>query len=459
MLDKEGADARVLSKEESNGNGKSGIFMIDASKGYIKDGNKNRLREQDIHRIVDVFNSQDESDPKYARMVGLAEIERHEFNLNIPRYIDSTQPEDIQDIEAHLLGGIPNRDIDALSEYWSVYPNLRKSLFKKADRKGYSELRVPQDEIKQTIFEHPEFVAYSDEMDDVFTKWKKKHRPKLKSIEIHTNPRDVIQPLAESILKTYAGRQLIDQYDIYQHLLTYWLETMKDDVYMIAEDGWQAVVTKVVRKKGDKKIEGTIQVGKDEFICDLVPKELLIHRYFSKQWEQIQQLEIETESQDSKLDELCEEHAGEEDLLAEVTSDSGKVSKGNVTKRVKQLKKTNDPDDAEELALLEQYLDIAAAGSKVDKQIKAAETKLEKSLLEKYGELTEDDVKTLVVDDKWLATVSSKTTIELDSVSHSLTSRVVELAELYAISLPSLSESLDVLAKRVSTHLETLTNA
>ena len=442
----------VLDKEHANA--RKGIFMIDASKGFVKDGNKNRLREQDIHRIVDVFNSQDKSDPKYARMVPLAEIERHEFNLNIPRYIDSTEPEDIQDIDGHLLGGIPNRDIDALSKYWSVYPGLRKALFKRADRRGYSELRVPQDEIKQTIFEHPEFVAYSDEMDEVFAKWKKKHRPKLKAIEVGGTPHDVIEPLAESILKTYRGRRLIDQYDIYQHLLTYWLETMKDDVYIIVEDGWQAVVTEVVRKKGDKRVEGTICVGKKEFICELLPKELLIHRYFAAEWEQLQQLEIKKETKASELEELVEEHAGEEGLLAEVTGDNGKVSKGNVDKRVKLLKKANDAEDADELEVLEQYLTIAEAVSKVDKQIKAADTALDKKLLEKYGELTEVDVKTLVVDDKWIAVLARSVATEFDDVSQSLTVRVRQLAERYENPLPDLCTHAETQFGKVREHLE-----
>ena len=105
------------------------------------------------------------------------------------------------------------------------------------------------------------------------------------------------------------------------------------------------------------------------------------------------------------------------------------------------------------------YKRQAAACSKIDKQIKAAETKLEKSLLEKYGELTEDDVKTLVVDDKWMDTVDGKVKEELDSVSHALTSRIAELAELYAISLPSLTERLGEVSKRVSIHLETLQTA
>ena len=96
VLDKEGANAR------------KGIFMIDASKGFIKDGNKNRLREQDIHKIVDTFTRQAEL-PRYSRLVPVAEISdpKNDYNLNLPRYIDSTEPEDLQDIDGHLRGGIP----------------------------------------------------------------------------------------------------------------------------------------------------------------------------------------------------------------------------------------------------------------------------------------------------------------------------------------------------------------
>jgi type I restriction enzyme M protein len=155
----------------------------------------------------------------------------------------------------HLLGGIPDSDIEALADYWSVYPSLQKALFEPADRPGYSQLRVAQDEIKQTIFEHPEFVAYSSDMDEVFEAWKAEHTPELKAIAAGVRPRELIGPLAESILETYAGKSLIDQYDVYQHVLSYWLETMKDDVYMLGENGWQAEVTELVRKKGDKKVE------------------------------------------------------------------------------------------------------------------------------------------------------------------------------------------------------------
>jgi len=131
-----GIPACIIVIDKENAHTRKGIFMIDAGKGFMKDGNKNRLREQDIHRIVDVFNRQLEID-KYSRMVPFAEIEKNEYNLNIPRYIDSQEAEDIQDIEAHLLGDIPDADINALKNYWKMYPNLKTALFGKSRRARY----------------------------------------------------------------------------------------------------------------------------------------------------------------------------------------------------------------------------------------------------------------------------------------------------------------------------------
>jgi type I restriction enzyme M protein len=214
----------VVDKENAD-NPQKGIFMIDASKGFVKDGNKNRLREQDIHNIVDVFNKQTEV-PKYARNVPVAEIEQNEYNLNIPRYIDSQEPEDRQDIEAHLLGDIPRQDIDDLDEYWHVCPALKDALFTKSTRYGYLKLKISQDEIKHTIFAHPEFVSYIQAVNTVFSNWQKANAPILESVGIGTKPKEVIHQLSESILQSFAGIKLVDKYDVYQHLMSYWLETM-----------------------------------------------------------------------------------------------------------------------------------------------------------------------------------------------------------------------------------------
>src|SRR5215217_5819909 len=146
-----GIPACIVVLDKENAQARTGVFMIDASKGFIKDGPKNRLRSQDIHKVVDVFNKQTEIE-RYSRMVPLDEIAdaKNDYNLNIPRYIDSSEPEDIQDLHAHLHGGIPDRDLDALSSYWDAFPSLRMSLFKD-NRPGYSDLAVDVNEVQQTV--------------------------------------------------------------------------------------------------------------------------------------------------------------------------------------------------------------------------------------------------------------------------------------------------------------------
>lgn len=133
-----GIPACILVLDKENAQARTGIFMIDASRGFDKDGPKNRLRPRDMHKIVDAFINQLEI-PGYSRMVPLSEIENaaNDFNLNIPRYIDSSEPEDVQDLHAHIHGGIPQRDVDALEPYWSAFPSLRHQLFR-----GSSQSRV-----------------------------------------------------------------------------------------------------------------------------------------------------------------------------------------------------------------------------------------------------------------------------------------------------------------------------
>lgn len=172
-----GIPACIIVIDKENAPNRKGIFMVDAGKGFMKDGNKNRLREMDIHKIVDVFNKQIEI-AGYSRIVPFNEIQKNEFNLNIPRYIDSSESEDLQDIEAHLLGDIPKADIDALHEYWDVCPNLKAALFTAAKRSpDYLSLKVDKDAIKPTIFQHPEFAGYMTDEPRVQSVGKQHHRP------------------------------------------------------------------------------------------------------------------------------------------------------------------------------------------------------------------------------------------------------------------------------------------
>ncbi len=271
-----GIPACIIVLDKAGAAERKGIFIIDASKGYIKDGNKNRLREQDIHRISDVFKAQQAEVPGFSRLVGCDEIEQNEFNLNIPRYIDSTEPEDIQDLSGHLQGGIPYRDIDALAPYWSVYPGLRKDLFKANKRKGYSDLKVPPPRCAPPSSGMPSSPPTRKELEAVFTGWRTAHEPRLRSVSDKTKPRTFIRELGEAMLEAYMGKALIDPYTMYQHLMDYWNSTLKDDVYMLVEDGWRAVPEPVKDKK-----TGKVKAG--EFTCDLLPQRLVIARYFAKE--------------------------------------------------------------------------------------------------------------------------------------------------------------------------------
>ena len=429
----------VIDKEDAHI--RKGIFMIDAGKGFIKDGNKNRLREQDVNRIVDVFNRQLEID-KYSRMVPFAEIEENEYNLNIPRYIDSQEAEDIQDIEAHLLGDIPDTDIDALKSYWKICTSLKNALFGKSRRAKYSRLLVEKEEIKQTIFQHPEFTGYTQEMAAVFAQWKEITTQTLKNLQAGLKPKKVIAELSENLLKQYSGKALIDKYDVYQHLMNYWAETMQDDCYIIAADGWKAETYRILVENKQKKM---VDKG---WTCDLIPKSLMIDSFFLVEKQAIEELEAEKETIAAQLTELEEDHSDEEGCFAEMD----KVNKGTVQSRLKEIK--DDADAKDEITALKAYLKLLARQTNINKKIKEAQAELDKKLYAKYPTLTEDEIKTLVVDDKWMATIEKDIKTEMDRISQRLTQRIKELAERYETPLPKQTSEMVELENKVSTHLE-----
>jgi len=436
-----GIPACIIIIDKENAYNRKGILMIDASKEFFKDGNKNRLREQDIHKIVDAFNKQLEI-PKYSRMVNIKEIEENDFNLNIPRYIDSEEEEDLHDIEAHLKGDMPDYDIDKLQTYWDVYPNLKNILFKPSKREGYSQLLIVKDEIKNSIFNHPEFKNYGEEIATVFIQWKNKHLPELKNIEVGYKPGQVIHKLSEDILQAFTGKKLIDKYDVFQHMMNYWYETMKDDIYIIVEDGWKAEVGLIKTNTGKKKGWG----------CALIPKEIVINRYFADEQENIHQLETESEAILQQIEEIAEEHSGEDGLLEEVINDKGNITKGDLNKRIKEI--DNDPEFEDELEVLQEYKTLMNNDSEIKKKNKEAQKELDNKLYEKYKELTTEEIKKIVVDEKWMYSLEQSVKSEMAKISQRLAGRIKELAERYESTLPELNKETSQLEKKVNTHLE-----
>ena len=429
----------VLDKEDAHS--RKGIFMIDASHGFLKDGNKNRLRDRDIHQIVDVFTKQIEI-PKYSAMVSYDEIEeKNNFNLNIPRYIDSQQVEDIQDIDGHLRGGIPVHDVDALERYWSVCPQLRKKLFTDF-RPGYLRLALEKTSIRPAISEHPEFVRFKDSTEALFVTWRQRIVVLLKNLTAGCNPKTIITDLGESILVHYTDKQLIGKYDVYQHLMDYWASTMQDDCYIIAADGWKVETTRVLvkNKKGKEVDKG--------WICDLVPKEFVVARYFAKEQTIIIQLEHELENLTAQKTELEEEHGGEEGAFFE----QDKVERDHVIARLKEIKGDNEFKD--ETDVLNAWLRLANEVSAKKRELKDAKTALDAKAHDKYPRLTKAEIRTLVVEDKWLASLATAIYGEIGCISQNLTQRVKELAERYETPLPQAVDKAAELEQKVNSHLE-----
>ena len=457
-----GIPACILVLDKENATARRGIFMIDASKGFIKDGNKNRLREQDIHKIVDIFNRQIDI-PRYSRMVAFAEIAdaKNEFNLNLPRYIDSSEPEDVQDIDGHLRGGIPERDLDALAAYWAVLPGVRATLFESAGRPGYANLRLPLLEVKSAILGHGEFAAFNQTATKLFANWRKTAASHLTAFDKNGHPKALSETIAEGLLAAFRKAPLLDAYDVYQHLMDYWAETMQDDAYLIAADGWvpgaQPREIVQVKNKDGKFVwleSHDYMIGRRRFKSDLVPASILVARYFVKERDAINALDSELATLEQKLEETLEENGGEDGLLTEVIVGEGekqRITSKAIKTRLQEIGNSllyRDERDA-----LTAYADLLDKQATAKADRKAAQEALDEKIDAKYPKLTETEIKTLVVDDKWMARLSTEVQGELDRVSQTLTGRVRELAERYNTPLPQLERDLASLTARVKGHL------
>ncbi|MEO5812759.1 MAG: type I restriction-modification system subunit M [Rhodanobacter sp.] len=458
-----GIPACIVVVDKQDAPARQGIFMIDASRGFMKDGPKNRLRSRDVHRIVEVFAEQ-QAVPKYARMVRFAEIEKNDYNLNLPRYIDSQPSEDRQDIEAHLKGGIPVADVDALQRYWDVCPKLRKALFQ-PNRSGYVDLAVDKAAIKSTIYGHPQFTAFINGMNTHFDQWRERSSAALKALDAACHPKDVIAKLAASLLTHYTDQPLIDRYDVYQHLMDYWAETMQDDLYLIAADGWKASTYRVIEQKKNKDGKVTKEIDKG-WACDLLPKALIVARYFATEQAAIDQLAADAEATEAQLSELEEEHSGEDavfsgfdkinakavkDRLDEIARDSPLPSS---QRKLGPSASAPDNDASDEIAVLKRWQKLDRERTASKKRLKEAEVALDNLVYAKYPNLSKAEIKILAVDDKWLGTLDAAVRSEMDRISQGLMRRVRELAERYEMDLPELADRVVELQAKMDGHLQ-----
>jgi type I restriction enzyme M protein len=377
--------------------------------------------------------------PDYSRMVHLSEISdpKNDFNLNIPRYINTREEEDIHNIEAHLLGGIPEKDVNGLSLYWNAFPSLQQTLFKTHGREGFYDLITESAMLKKTIGEHPDFKAYSLMVDEVISSWREKHVPYLRQIKPGVKPKETIRYLSEDLLKKFSDLALLDKYDVYQTLLNYWTIIMQDDVYQIAEEGWKAIISMDERKKS--------------WSCDLLPKNLVTDKFFRAEYSHIVRLETEREALIQQITGLEDEQGGEDGLLADVRNDKEKVTKAGVQKRMKEIR--GDADYADEQEVLEKHLELSEAEALLGRKIKESELLLDKKLLEKLRSLTPEEIKELVVNDKWMTAIEKEIKTEVERISQRLSQRLTELSQRYESTLSDISGKVAEYEEKVREHL------
>lgn len=452
-----GIPACIIVLDKENAQARTGVFMIDASKGFIKDGNKNRLRSQDIHRVVDVFNRQTEIE-RYSRMVPLHEIAdpKNDCNLNIPRYIDSSEPEDIQDLHAHVHGGIPDRDLDALNRYWDAFPSLRTTLFK-ANRPSYSDLAVGVMEVQQTILDSSEFQKFAHDVRGQVDDWFAAHRPILQALNPDTVPKDLITRIGDDLLVRFKSTPLLDEYDVYEQLMTYWHGVMHDDVFLVMNDGWcEAAKPRTTIENRDRKLSETpdLVIGSgrsvNKYKMDLIPPALVVARYFADEQASVDALHEVAEEASRAVEGYVEEHAVDDGLLYEAMDD-GKITKALAATRLKVAR--HEGADVEEVKALQHLIKLYNDEAVAKKAAKEAQAALDIAALKKYGDLTEPEIKQLVLDDKWHAMIADRVARVANSLTLALVGRIQQLGERYVETTGSIEATLEELEARVAKHL------
>ena len=438
ILDKEGAAERT------------GVFMIDASKGFTKDGPKNRLRDRDIHKIVDALTEFTEI-AGYSRFVPITEIvdPKNGYNLNLPRYIDSSEADDIQDLRAHLFGGIPNNDIDGLGAYWEVMPSLRESLFEPFNREGYSLLRVTPDRVRETIFADAQYNKFIENAGKGFGGWLTEFSLEFGVLDKGAKPKLVIEKVAESLLESSYKLPLLDPYSIYQALMSYWSSTLQDDAFLIATVGWLEAAQLHVVTDAAGGVDAT--AGKTKFRSDLLPADVLIDHYLPALRDSLADTEALSAFLQEEIDTLVEEQSGDDGLINEVLTDAGKVNKKHLTFRIREI--TSNADFADELLVLQQCGDLVAKLELAKQQIKTVQGEVNDALIIKYKELDEESVRKLALM-KWELALDESVASDRSRVAQNLVDRITLLGKRYDDVLSHLVSDSNSLEGKLAHYLE-----
>ena len=448
-----GIPACIIIIDKAAAKDSKGIFMIDAKDGFYKDGAKNRLREQDIQRIADAW-AKEAKLSHFSRLVPYSEIEKNEYNLNIPRYIQPRSTEIQQDLYAHLHGGLPKADVDALEALWDVCPSLRDKIFEPHANKGYLQLTTTASRnLAGLIADDASFKAQNQRVLDTFEVWKKYMRDDFPTVAQNCIPREKIEAWSKEMLRLFAPcHSLIDSYAVYDELMKYWNEeTMQDDLYLVSRDGWTVSIKYPLSKSGNNKGKVKKSFAYKELECDLVPVDVLVGHYFSKEAAQIEKAEQMIDAEQTAMEAIAEEY---DEVFDEIPIENvnGTFIK-SVRASIKQAKGST--------LIPKEYIDI---WKDFDSHAKAqeAQKELQKELIKKlttavqaqYAKLTEKDIRELVFEDKWMPSLLGRITSLMETAQQDIIKAISELNDRYDITLPEIENDIDMHRKLVHSYLK-----
>ncbi|WP_187905747.1 type I restriction-modification system subunit M [Helicobacter pylori] len=442
--------ACVIVLDKENARARKGVFMIDASKDFKKDGNKNRLRDQDVQKMIDTFNAYKEI-PYYSKMVSLEEISANDYNLNIPRYIASKQ-----ELEKDLFALInspsylPKNEIKAYDPYFQVFKELKNTLFKKSDKEGYYALKTECENIKELITQSLEYQTFHASVLSAFDRLEL--FTTFNDLEPGFNPKTLIESVCQKVLKEFEKVGILDKYGVYQLFKDYYNEVLQDDWFLISFNGFRSAKElrkltplKDKNKKANYLEEPDFVIQKTYYKSDLIPKHLIKQRFFEKELNELEELENALNEKEALLDEFIEEHSNEEGLF-----DGLKINESVLKK---ELKNATDLEDKE---ILKTALEWLEAKNKALKMKNKAHEELELKAFHQYKNLEINEIKDLIIKDKWLNSLKNALENKIQKRINAFINALNEIISSYSNSLLELDKEVKESESKVLEHLKDL---
>ncbi len=415
------------------------VLIVDASKGFIKAGKNNKLRASDIKKISDTVIGR-ETNPKFSRVVKREEIRENEYNLNIPRYVDSAENSESWDIYASMFGGIPEKEIDELNKYWNAFPGLRDALFSKTSS-AYAELSV--EDIKNTISEHADVKIFTNSFSTSFADFDSflKNELLTNMLTLKISREETV--LSEDIFKRLDSIPLIDKYVAYQLLDDEWDE-IKVDLEIIQTEGFE-VTKKVDPNMVIKKKNGKEQEVQDGWVGHVMPFELVQETYLQIELQSIKQKESRLVDITSQYEEILDSLAEDEKESETVNEAKDGFVNAAVTKEAKQIKADKKKniefaDDSYEAKILT-VSELINEEKELKKKVKSETAKLHLQTKATIEKLTNEQVCELL-ELKWISPLVTSLNNLPNAVIDELTSKVLSLSEKYATTYSNIAEEI-----------------